>query len=260
MRAKQLETKFVPMAVWDGRPGQGLGGTSSAVQGWRERGLEVEIIDLAEILSRECPNLAGGITVASQLPESIAKVGENEFVSEIRALLFADAEGFSKLTDAEITRFVQHFLGLVGELVKQGAHKPLMKNTWGDGLYFVFSDVREAGKFALDLRDRVQDTNWQEKGLPKLNIRIGLHAGPVFLCTDPVTERANFIGMHVSRAARIEPVTPPGQVYASQSFAALAAADGIDEFRCDYVGQTPMAKKYGVFPTYAVLRGTGLKT
>jgi class 3 adenylate cyclase len=259
MRAKQLETKFVPLAVWDGRPGQGPGGTGSAVQRWREHGLEVEVIDLAEILSRECPNLSA-VTTPPQLLQGRANKGENDFVSEIRALLFADAEGFSKLTDAEITRFVQHFLGLVGDLLKQAAHKPLMKNTWGDGLYFVFSGVREAGQFALDLRDRVQGTNWQGKGLPKLNIRIGLHAGPVFFCTDPVTERTNFIGMHVSRAARIEPVTPPGQVYASQSFAALAAAEGVEEFRCDYVGQTPMAKKYGVFPTYAVLRGTGLKT
>jgi len=254
MRAEQLETKFVPLAVWDGRSGEGLGGTGGTVQRWRKLGLEVEIIDLSEILSRERPDLTRNVAVSPRVFSGGASETEPEFISEIRALLFADVEGFSKLTDEEVTRFVQHFLGLVGELTGESAQKPLMKNTWGDGLYFVFSNVRDAGRFALELRDRVRGTDWPGKGLPSLSLRIGLHAGPVFSCTDPVTQRANFIGIHVSRAARIEPVTPAGQVYASQAFAALAAAEGAEEFRCDYVGQTPMAKKYGVFPTYAVLR------
>jgi len=61
-------------------------------------------------------------------------------------------------------------------------------------------------------------------------------------------------GTHVSHAARIEPITPPGEVYASRWFAALAAADGVTEFVCEYVGRTPLAKGYGTFPTYHVRR------
>jgi class 3 adenylate cyclase len=57
--------------------------------------------------------------------------------------------------------------------------------------------------------------DWSKKGLRSLNLRIGLHAGPVYSCIDPVTQRTNYIGAHVSRAARIEPITPVGQVYAS---------------------------------------------
>ena len=57
-----------------------------------------------------------------------------------------------------------------------------------------------------------------------------------------------------SRAARIEPITPVGAVYASQEFAALAEAVGLTEFVCQYVGVTPMAKSYGEFPTYQVRR------
>ena len=69
-----------------------------------------------------------------------------------------------------------------------------------------------------------------------------------------MTQQTTYIGANVSRAARIEPITPTGQVYASQTFAALATAEGVKKFRCDYVGQTSMAKKYGAFPTYVVLR------
>ena len=58
----------------------------------------------------------------------------------------------------------------------------------------------------------------------------------------------------MSRAARIEPITPPGRVYASEPFAALAAANRASGFTCEYAGQTPMAKGFGTFPTYAVIR------
>lgn len=168
--------------------------------------------------------------------------------------MFADATDFSKLSETETTLFVHHFLGLVGKLIQEFSPAPLMKNTWGDGLYFVFPNVRSAGRFALELRDRVKATQWSEKGLRDLDLRIGLHAGPVYACIDPVTERRNYIGAHVSRAARIEPITPPGNIYASQSFAALAAAEKELEFKCNYVGQTSLAKQYGTFPTYVLLR------
>jgi class 3 adenylate cyclase len=128
-------------------------------------------------------------------------------------------------------------------------------NTWGDALYFVFSKARDAGNFALELSDRVSNTDWLAKGLPsEMALRIGLHAGPVYACIDPVTARKSYIGAHVSRAARIEPITPPGTIYVSQHFAALAKADQVKEFHCDYVGQTSMAKGYGTYPMYVLRR------
>ena len=120
----------------------------------------------------------------------------------------------------------------------------IARNTWGDGLYFVFSDVDLAGKFALELAHLVASTKWEEKGLRRgLNLRIALHAGPVYEFDDPITGNRSYSGTDVSRAARIEPITPPSQVYASDAFAALAAARKADGFTCDYVGQTPLAKR-----------------
>jgi class 3 adenylate cyclase len=81
-----------------------------------------------------------------------------------------------------------------------------------------------------------------------------LHSGPAYPVTDPIIKQFNYTGVHVSRAARIEPITPPGAVYASEQFAALAEAEGVVEFSCEYVGQTSLAKNYGQFPTYRVRR------
>ncbi|HEY9671632.1 MAG TPA: hypothetical protein V6D11_09330 [Waterburya sp.] len=62
------------------------------------------------------------------------------------------------------------------------------------------------------------------------------------------------ISTYVSHTARIEPITPPGKVYASQAFAAIAASEAVSDFTCDYVGQTPWAEGYGTFPTYHIRR------
>lgn len=250
IRAAQLDTELVPVAVWDGRAGDGPGGTAVIVAWWRSLGHRVEVIDLAALLAREAPGKRCGAVPASAAPATAGTPA-----TPIVSMLFADAVHFSKLTDRQIPRFVDDFLGAVADLVASSPHAPVMTNTWGDGLYFVFEDVADAGLFALDLCDRINDTRWSERALPEtLNLRIALHTGPVYAITDPVTRRPNFIGVHVSRAARIEPITPPGQVYASEAFAAVAAARTAAGFTCDYVGQTPLAKGFGTFPTYHLRR------
>ena len=276
IRARQLQTGLVPLAVWDQKPGDGPGGTASAVEHWKDLGLDVQVIDLAKILKRAnslSPWERSGVRVRSladkkpkkislpvavsphpnPLPKGEGTQNRDTLPTRIMAMLFADAVNFSKLTEQQIPLFLKYFLGAIGRLISTSPHAPLIKNTWGDGLYFVFDEVKHAGLFALELCDLMVQTNWGKTGLPKaINLRIALHAGPVYACVDPVTEQPSYTGTHVSRAARIEPITPPGQVYASQAFAALAAAQGVKEFTCDYVGQTPLAKGYGTFATYHV--------
>lgn len=246
IRARQLDTQLIPIAVWNGMPGDGPGGAASVVQNWQRLGYNPEIVYLSK-LKRHAPARSKPRAPTPKRSE------ESEFRSRIVAILFADAVGFGKLSEAQVPHFVQHFLGAIADLTKTFSKSIIAKNTWGDGLYFVFSDVHVAGNFALQLADLITETKWEEKELPpELNLRIALHAGPAYEFDDPITARITFSGTHVSRAARIEPITPPGQVYASEAFAALSAAKRMRDFACDYVGQTPMAKGYGTLPTYHV--------
>lgn len=251
IHARQLDTQLIPVVVWDGKPGDGPGGTASMVREWTRHGFPVEQIHIAELL-REQIVVNCDPPCAAEEPTTTHSPGD--FVPCIQALLFGDAHGFSKLTEGQVPLFVTHFLGMVGELANSSSHAPIAKNTWGDGLYLVFRNVRDAGLFALQLCERIEQIDWLRVGLGELKVRVGLHAGPVYACLDPVTERINYIGAHVSRAARIEPVTPVGKVYASEPFAALAADEGVLEFSCEYVGQVAMAKGFGTFPTFAVRR------
>jgi hypothetical protein len=248
LRADELDTELVRIAAWDGRPGDGPGGTAGAVEWWRALHHFVEVIDLAP--------------PAGPPPSAPHATGENRqrppagFTARIVGVLFADARGFSALSEDQILYFVEHFLGAVAGEVARAAHPPVLKNTWGDGLYFVFERVADAGLLALALCDTIGGTDWAAWRLPgDLGLRIGLHAGPAVACTDPVTGHMNYLGAHISRAARIEPITPPGQAYASGAFAALARAEDVQAFHCEYVGQTPLAKGYGTHPMYVVRRG-----
>ncbi|HEY9879863.1 MAG TPA: TRAFs-binding domain-containing protein [Leptolyngbyaceae cyanobacterium] len=253
IRANQLQTELVPLAVWNGQPEDGLGGTASTVTHWQQWSSHVEIIDLKALL--QAPQVP--IRLHSQPPEN-SPVSPTPSVPsssqrEIRALLFADVVHYTQLSEDQIVVFMQHFLKAVADLSAHPSHPPLMQNTWGDALYCVFARVQEAGLFALKLCDLMQTIDWSRDNLPSdLNLRISLHAGPVIRNINPLTGQVNYIGTHVNYAARIEPITPPGKVYASQAFAEIAASEGVSEFSCDYVGQMPWAKHYGTFPTYHV--------
>jgi class 3 adenylate cyclase/tetratricopeptide (TPR) repeat protein len=256
LRATELESSLLALAVWDGEVGDGLGGTASAVAQWLDHGIPVQ---------RICVENAGAADRSLELravtlPESEAvstAFGGTE-ADRVMSLLFADAVGFSKLTDVEVPLFVEHCLGLVARMVAADPQSVPVRETWGDGLFLAFTSVRAAGVFALDLLDAINATDWQALGFERpLNMRLALHAGPVHLTTDPITGLPKCCGTHVSRAARLEPKTPPGQVYASEAFAALAGMEGIDAFRCAYVKQLDWAKRYGTFPAYVVSRGAG---
>src|SRR5256714_1229751 len=196
---------------------------------------------------------------------AIAGDGADEFEAwvrasgrqEIKAIMFADVVGYSKLPETVIPKYVAQFNQRVSRLMAESSSAPINVNTWGDGLFFVFNGVEDAGRFALDLRDLVLKTDWMDLGLPRnLSIRIGVHAGPVYVNFDPVVRQISFTGAHVSRAARIEPITHEGEVFASEEFAALAAADQSKGFSCDLVGTTALAKSYGLFRVYSLERSS----
>jgi len=170
---------------------------------------------------------------------------------ERRAMIFADAFHFSHLLEKQFPAFITEVMDQAGRLCRLAEPKPEYQNTWGDGLFIVFESVVEAGRFALLLSSTVAKINRKSVGLPEqLALRIGLHAGPVYKFQDQVTEKENYIGWHVNRAARIEPVTPAGKIYASDAFAALAALKTSSQFQFDYVGRIPLAKDFGEFPMY----------
>jgi hypothetical protein len=246
-RAAQSGAALLRLAVWDGLPGSPAG-TGDVVSRWRSGGHTVHVIE----------PLSGMLSIAppDPVPCPPRRHDDSELGSGIRAMIFADAYHFSRLGEAQMPDFIHRFIGLVASLVEQTSPPPVFQNTWGDGLFFVFEEAPAAGRFAIRLAQAVSAMDRRAAGLPEtINLRIALHVGPVYRFRDRIIGRPNFIGSHVNRTARIEPITPPGQVYGSHAFAAIAALEAPGEFRCDYVGRIPLAKDFGEFAMYRVQAG-----
>src|SRR5262249_25638801 len=124
------------------------------------------------------------------------------------------------------------------------------RNTWGDALYAVMRDPDAVAGCATRLQATMKSIDLAKHGLPDhLALRLGAHIGPVFPTRDPAIGGDAFMGSHVSRTARIEPVAPPGAVYVTDAFAA-ALALARSEYTCEYVGHMPAAKGYGRLRMY----------
>ncbi len=256
LRAGALDTRVVPLVVWDGQDGDGPGGTASMVRHWQAHGMQPEIIDSAKLLGQLSPKAPrAGSSKGPARQGGGHSSPPADFHQEIKAILFADVVGSSRLREEQVPVFVDRFMGAIHRLIVTSSHQPLLTNTWGDALYAVFASLQDAGDFALDLRDQIAGTDWQEQGLPRdINLRISLHAGPVYCYKKPSFQELAYAGSHIVWAARIEPITPPGQVYASQQFAALASAERVSGWAFEYVGQVPLPKQAGILPLYLVRR------
>jgi class 3 adenylate cyclase len=249
LQARALDLELRTLAVWDGRPGDGLGGTSSTVAEWTARQLPPVIINP----SAPKPSPVPPTPAALKPPAWGLNIGAMQ--QDIKAVLFADVAGYSRMGEDQMFPFMKEFMGRASRLIADSPQPPIIVQTWGDAIYCAFDEMRAAAAFALDLRDLVAQTPWQQHGLPgDLGIRIALHAGPVFVCLNPVTRQFSITGSHVTRAARIEPVTAKGQVFTSQEFAALCEVQNVPGLVFEYLGQVPTAKKYGTAPLYRLDR------
>jgi class 3 adenylate cyclase len=240
LRARHLATEAEQIVVWDGEPPTGLAGTAVDVANWRRSGRPTTRITVAST----------GFEAASSAPRQVGG-------RRTRAMLFGDIHGFSKMTDVQLPVFVDTVLGRLAAVLDpyEAQGDLLLANTWGDALYLVFDDAGKAAGCALELQEAMASIDLAAIGLPEhLALRIGVHLGPVYSAREPILKRDNYFGAHVSRAARIEPVTPEGCVYVTETLAAVLAIHNADEFQCHYVGMTRAAKRYGQMRMFLLRR------
>jgi class 3 adenylate cyclase len=233
LRARHLATSVEQIAVWDGRWADAPAGTAHDIAIWRRAGLPQRVIPVATAMPQ-----------ASPPPPRAADAGMPR--RRPCAMLFADVKAFSVLSDEQLPRFIEIFLGAFARVIDRFSDDILFANTWGDGLFLVFGNAGDAARCALALQREAAAIDRVGAGLPgTLGLRIGGHLGPAYAARDPILRRGNFFGSHVSRTARIEPVTPENCIYVTETLAAALTLQNPDEFQCNYVGMTDAAKRYG---------------
>ena len=235
LRARDLEADALQLAVWDGAAADPTFGTGAEVSAWHNSG-------------------APTYTVAIE-PRSATLPSNSGSRRRICAVLFSDFRGFGRLLDAQIETFLDVILPPIVEVLDEYADVILDRNLWGDGLQVYFDDVAAAARCALEVQECVRAMDLRAIDLPDdFGLRIGLHAGPVVPHDDPVRRTSALFGAQVTRAARVEPVAPEGEVYTTDPFAALLALNGATDLGCQYVGRQQTAKDHGVLPLYLLAR------
>jgi hypothetical protein len=239
LHARFLDADVCQLALWDGRPARGGAGTAFDVATWTGQGHRGVVV---------APNPARRVPPAAAA--AVPVVRDEPAGRVVRALLFGDIRGFSKLTDEQLPRFNEHVMTAFAGVLERHRAAVCFKNTWGDGLFVVLTDAVSAAACAIDLQDAMRGVDLAASRLPThLALRLSGHLGPVYPIRDPVRDASGFIGSHVSRAARIEPVTPAGAIYVTEPFCAALTLRR-SGYVCQYVGHMPMAKNYGPLRAY----------
>lgn len=245
LRSQLLETEVLQIAVWDGRPPTGIAGTAVDLLSWNKLGFPQKIIKLNNFID-PLPNFFKDYSSLSVSDERLK--GHRV----LRAILFGDIKGFSKLKEAHIIAFVQEILGIFGKVLDSFGNKILFSNTWGDGLFVILPDVQTAAECAMEMQRELEKLIATKEEFATHALRLAAHFGPVIEQYDPVLKKNNYFGVHVSYAARLEPVTPEGKVFATWPFASELAMLKNSPIKADYVGHLPAAKSYGQIKMYVL--------
>lgn len=240
------------MCVWDGERGDGLGGTASFVAHAVERNRSTFCI---RPLSGEVFSPSEAAISLAQM-HSWRRIRSSLIDVEYRmaASLFADALGFGDLKEREIPTFLRIVMTCIAAALGR-RDRYLVVNTWGDGLFVLTQTPLDAAALALRLRTEASRVDARREGLRQnISFRIGLHAGPAFYTTDdPITHAPNAFGRDVSLAARIEPLVPPNEVWASSAFVALCVSSCDAWPKFEYVGRRALPKAAGELPLYRLV-------
>lgn len=248
LRARELDSEAIQLAILDHSAKSfsktGLAGTSADTVAWRKLGKRTIVVD------------PGPVGRSLRFPALLPPVYDVQ--RAIRSILFADYKGFSALGERELPLFMREVMGRIGQVLDDFGEHVEFRNTWGDALYAIVDQPIVAARVALALQDRLAEL--PKSLIPpsgKGGMRIGLHFGPIYKGIDRVTRDALWYGGEVNRTARIEPVTPVGGVYCTETFAAALVLEGDEGCDLASVGEKQLAKGFGSVALYR-LAATGI--
>jgi hypothetical protein len=236
-RAASIDARVWQLAVFDGGMGYDKVGTAHDIHQWRKAGGQTEIVS---VRSTRTSMTAPFVNLEKRV---------------IRAVLFGDFKGFSRLHDEHIPVFLATVMQPVAEVLDRYAEHVIVRNTWGDGLFIITDDAVSGARLALDLQERLHTLDLAAAGLPAdMGLRLGGHTAPLVPVYDPVLRLPMVMGRGLTRAARIEPRTPTGEVYVTTAFAALLRLEPGSGVTSEYVGHLTTAKNFETTPMHLLRR------
>ncbi len=235
MQARHLQVDAHLIAVWDGKQNDGVAGTAADIRAWQQYDRQVHIIPFAK--------LSRNLNRPSSPDQPIKRL--------FRALIFSDFAGFSKLSEYQYRHYAEDLLYCCSEVLKRYKNNIISQNSWGDALFIILDDPLQAASLCQELELAITHNLASSPiGDTLKGVRISAHYGPVYETRDSILNQKNCFGALVSETARMEPATPTGAIFVSETFACALEMSGTSPFECAFVGTTRLAKNYGARRLY----------
>ncbi len=155
--------------------------------------------------------------------DTLLKDGKLPGQKMVASMLFTDLKNFStiseQMTPEALFDWLNEYLSAMAETVQ--AHNGIVNKFTGDGIMAAFGvpmvsarpeqiaeDARNAVACALAMGDRLKELNlqWQKRGLPVVQMRVGIFTGPIVAGSLGGKQRLEYgiIGDSVNIASRLE--------------------------------------------------------
>ncbi len=173
-------------------------------------------------------------------------------------VIFTDIEKYSTLKDADLKIYYSKVIPVIFQKLQSYKDSAVIWNTWGDAIVAVYEKAEAAINMALAYRDVFKELDFEEFGIKKLRPRIAGNFGEFEMVFDQVSGKENIHGTMINLAARIEPVTLPGEIFVTKEFRDMACSsyDKIDNVRFDDMGEIILPKNAGDIQLYRLCKKT----
>ncbi|MBU0622283.1 MAG: DUF4071 domain-containing protein [Gammaproteobacteria bacterium] len=239
MRANSLSTKLMQVAIWDQNTSSTSRGTYSNILKWQRLGHRSEIIPSTTAFPKQYLHKP-----SDRYPETLR---------EPHAILFSDVRGYSRLCDRDILWYFNELHPILAAVINGFRTEIQHLDTWGDAIFLVAEKASTAAKIAIALNEALAGIDQSGIELKEpLMMRIGLHFGPVYKVYDHLRKCHTYSSHDVTKAARIEPVTPPGEIFGTEPFVAMLELEGEGWANFEYAGTISSAKNFGAFRMFHI--------
>jgi class 3 adenylate cyclase len=177
-----------------------------------------------------------------------ANAEPNSIPTKTRTILFMDVVGWSKLSTDEIYAYATTGLHTLSSTLKDYD----FINTWGDAIVATFDSAKCAAENALRIRDFFANSYPESGVAPGLTCRVSLHVGDVIFCHNALRNGDDIFGEAVHVAARLEPVTMPGNIFCTKRVADMLSEIRGSAPRVWPIGPQNLAKDFDTLELYVV--------
>jgi len=257
IRAEQLMADVRVLSVIDAEAQKRRKGGSRDFIASLPTNCQVEIVDLGKIRSEAPSETPKKGTTAK--PKTAPAPSPRTMKRQMAFMMFSDLKDFSKLGDDQSEPFMG-FMQIVADEIA-AVKRPDFVRTVGDAIFAVTDSAIGILDFAIAVKRACALANERIEDLAfPLKVRIALHAAPAFAVYEPISQRDDWFGSNVNRTARLEPITVPNHIYATDQFVALLSKENcaddkpapFADWKAELVGELELSKKYGKQRVYHI--------